>query len=97
MNALDQLMIWCGYVSIVGGALAVIMKVIRPILKMNARVEELEQHDKKDYETLARMEKQLNTILRSQVAIIDNRLTGNCVENLKTVKEDINDCIFNEK
>lgn len=90
-------MIWCGYISIVGGAIAVIMKVIRPILKINARVEELENHDRKDFETLQRVEKQLNTILRSQVAIIDNRLTGNCVENLKNVKEDLNDCIFNEK
>lgn len=97
MQGWNDFMTVCGYISIVGGAFAVIMKVIRPILKINNRVDALELHDKKDYETLSRMEKQLNTILRSQVAIIDNRLTGNCVENLKSVKEDINDCIFDTK
>ena len=44
----------CGGVSIVGGAAAVIFKWIAPAFRLNKRVERLEEHDKRDYESLQR-------------------------------------------
>ena len=45
----------CGGVSIVGGAAAVIFKWITPAFRLNKRVETLEEHDKRDYESLRRI------------------------------------------
>ena len=45
----------CGGVSIIGGAAAVIFKWIAPAFRLNKRVEILEDHDKRDFETLKRI------------------------------------------
>ena len=45
----------CGGVSIIGGAAAVIFKWITPAFRLNKRVETLEEHDKRDYESLQRI------------------------------------------
>ena len=63
----------CGGVSIVGGAAAVIFKWITPAFRLNKRVETLEEHDKRDYESLQRM--------------LDSQISGNNVEELKKTKQ----------
>lgn len=40
---------FCGGVSIVGGAAAVIFKWITPAFRLNKRVETLEEHDRRAY------------------------------------------------
>lgn len=46
----------CGAVSIVGGAGAVIIKVIKPAFRLTKRVEKLEEHSDKDYKRLVALE-----------------------------------------
>lgn len=46
----------CGAVSIVGGAGAIIVKVIKPAFKLSKRVEQLEQYNEIDYQRLKALE-----------------------------------------
>lgn len=61
----------CGGVSIVGGAAAVIFKWITPAFRLNKRVETLEEHDKRDYESLQRIAERDSLILEVLSTMLD--------------------------
>ena len=73
----------CGGVSIVGGAAAVIFKWIAPAFRLNKRVEILEDHDKRDFETLKRIAERDSLILEVLSTMLDSQISGNNVEELK--------------
>lgn len=73
----------CGGVSIVGGAAAVIFKWIAPAFRLNKRVERLEEHDKRDYESLQRIAERDSLILEVLSTMLDSQISGNNVEELK--------------
>jgi len=76
----------CG-VSIVGGAAAVIFKWITPAFRLNKRVETLEEHDKRDYESLQRIAERDSLILEVLSTMLDSQISGNNVEELKKTKQ----------
>ena len=73
----------CGGVSIVGGAEAVIFKWITPAFRLNKRVETLEEHDRRDYESLRRIAERDSLILEVLSTMLDSQISGNNVEELK--------------
>lgn len=73
----------CGGVSIVGGAAAVIFKWITPAFRLNKRVETLEEHDRRDYESLQRIAERDSLILEVLSTMLDSQISGNNVEELK--------------
>lgn len=73
----------CGGVSIVGGAAAVIFKWIAPAFRLNKRVEILEDHDKRDFETLKRIAERDSLILEVLSTMLDSQINGDNVEELK--------------
>ena len=77
----------CGGVSIVGGAAAVIFKWITPVFRLNKRVETLEEHDKRDYESLRRIAERDSLILEVLSTMLDSQISGNNVEELKKTKQ----------
>ena len=77
----------CGGVSIVGGAAAVIFKWITPAFQLNKRVEILEEHDKRDYESLQRIVERDSLILEVLSTMLDSQISGNNVEELKKTKQ----------
>lgn len=77
----------CGGVSIVGGAAAVIFKWITPALRLNKRVEVLEDHDRRDYENLKRIADRDSLILEVLSTMLDSQISGNNVEELKKMKQ----------
>lgn len=77
----------CGGVSIVGGAAAVIFKWITPAFRLNKRVETLEEHDKRDYESLQRIAERDSLILEVLSTMLDSQISGNNVEELKKTKQ----------
>lgn len=77
----------CGGVSIVGGAAAVIFKWIAPALRLNKRVEILEDHDKRDFETLKRIAERDSLILEVLSTMLDSQINGDNVEELKKTKQ----------
>lgn len=79
----------CGGISIIGGAAAVIFKWIAPAFRLNKRVEVLEDHDKRDFESLKRIEERDALILKVLSTMLDSQITGNNVEELKKTKKEL--------
>lgn len=77
----------CGGVSIVGGAAAVIFKWITPAFRLNKRVKTLEEHDRRDYESLQRIAERDSLILEVLSTMLDSQISGNNVEELKKTKQ----------
>lgn len=77
----------CGGVTIVGGAAAVIFKWITPVFRLNKRVETLEEHDRRDYESLRRIAERDSLILEVLSTMLDSQISGNNVEELKKTKQ----------
>ena len=77
----------CGGVSIVGGAAVVIFKLIAPAFRLNKRVEILEDHDKRDFETLNRIAERDSLILEVLSTMLDSQISGDNVEELKKTKQ----------
>lgn len=68
------------------GAAAVIFKWITPAFRLNKRVETLEEHDKRDYESLQRIAERDSLILEVLSTMLDSQISGNNVEELKKNK-----------
>ena len=77
----------CGGVSIVEGATAVILKCITPALRLHKRVGTLEEHDRRDYESLRRIAERDSLILEVLSTMLDSQISGNNVEELKKTKQ----------
>lgn len=77
----------CGGVSIVGGAATVIFKWITPALRLNKRVEILEEHDRRDFESLQRTAERDSLILEVLSTMLDSQISGNNVDELKKTKQ----------
>ncbi len=77
----------CGGISIIGGAAAVLVKWIAPAFRLNKRVEILEDHDKRDFETLKRIAERDSLILEVLSTMLDSQISGNNVEELKKTKQ----------
>lgn len=87
LEAVQLLLSICGGISIVGGAVAVIHKWISPAIKLNERVEVLEQHDRQDFETLKRISERDSMILEVLSTMLDGQISGNNTEQLKKTRE----------
>lgn len=79
----------CGGISLIGGAAAVIFRWITPAFRLNKRVEVLEDHDKRDFEALKRIEERDALILKVLSTMLDSQITGNNAEELKKTKKEL--------
>jgi len=86
MEILQTILSICGGISIIGGAAAIIWKWISPAVKLNERVELLEQHDKRDYEELQKIAERDALILEALITMLDSQITGNNIEGLKKTR-----------
>ena len=87
LEAVQLLLSICGGISIIGGAVAVIHKWISPAIKLNERVEVLEQHDRQDFETLKRISERDSMILEVLSTMLDSQISGNNTDHLKKTRE----------
>ncbi len=87
LEAVQLLLSICGGISIIGGAVAAIHKWISPAIKLNERVEVLEQHDRQDFETLKRISERDSMILEVLSTMLDSQISGNNTEQLKKTRE----------
>lgn len=87
VKIIQEFLAICGGISIIGGAAAVIHRWIAPAVKLNERVEVLEDHDQKNFETLKRISERDSLILEVLLTMLDSQITGNNVEQLKKTKE----------
>ena len=84
-----------GVIIAVGGAATVIAKMFSPFRQVQAK---LKQHDElldSDKLKLDDHEEAMKLVLRAQMTLIDHELTGNSVDRLREVKNDINAYLIN--
>ena len=84
----------CGAVSIVGGAGAVIIKVIKPAFRLTKRVEKLEELSDKDYKRLLALEEMQKQQSKSLAALLNHQITGNGIESMKKIRDELLESII---
>lgn len=62
-------------------------KWIAPAFRLNKRVEILEDHDKRDFETLKRIAERDSLILEVMSTMLDSQISSDNVEELKKTKQ----------
>ena len=87
----------CGGVSIVGGAIAMIWKMVNPAVKLGKRVEVLEEKSDRDYQSIEDIKSAQSLLCQGMLAMIDSQLSGNNVESLKKTKESMIKYLANSK
>ena len=94
MDFMQTLLSICGAVSIVGGAGAIIVKVIKPAFKLSKRVTQLEQYNQADYQRLKALEEMQKS--KSLAAMLNHQITGNGIENMKKIRDELLESIIDK-
>ena len=97
MNILELLLAIAGGVGIIGGAGAVIGKVIAPAFKLVRRVEELETHGKKDYGVIHDIKETNRMLCKGIIVLLDHAATGDSVENIIKARKELTDFLVETK
>lgn len=88
-------------IVLVGGALAVIYKWVKPLFNIKVTVEHnveeisrLKQHAKSDLETLEQLQELSKAQCGAMLCIINHMITGNGVENMKKTRDSIQELLI---
>ena len=77
----------CGGISVIGGAGALNHKWIRPAVKLNNRVCELERKVGNDYKVLHRLDKTNSAQSMAMISLINHMIDGNGIEKMKVTRD----------
>ena len=86
----------CGAISIIGGAVAVIVKLFMPAFKLTSRVKTLEEHDKKDCDRLVALEEMQKQQSKCLAAMLNHQITGNGIESMKKIRDELLESIIDK-
>lgn len=100
MDWLNQVMVFCGYVTTVGGALTIAYKGYkaskRPCAVNEAKIEEhsseiksLQEKSDRDYKAITEMKEMQAAQSQALIALMDHEITGNHIDGLKKTKADL--------
>jgi hypothetical protein len=89
MEFLQQILSICGAISIVGGAGAIVVKVIRPAFLLNKRVSQLEVYNDKDYKKLQSLEDMQKQQSKCLAAMLNHQITGNGIDEMKKIRDEL--------
>lgn len=89
MEFLQQILRICGAVSIVGGAGAIIVKVIKPAFVLTKRVSQLEVYNDKDYKKLQSLEEMQKQQSKCLAAMLNHQITGNGIDEMKKIRDEL--------
>ena len=89
MEFLQQILSICGAISIVGGAGAIVVKVIRPAFLLNKRVSQLEVYNDKDYKKLQSLEDMQKQQSKCLAAMLNHQITGNGIDDMKNIRDEL--------
>lgn len=85
----------CGGVSIIGGAIKLIISAFSPYKKL---VKEVNEHDEKlssDDDRLKALEDGNKMLLKCQLVVIEHLATGNHIDKLKETQEELQEFLIN--
>ena len=82
-----------GLIVLIANAGAAIFRWIRPAVQIRQDVDVLKEHDKKDFESLQRLEKMNRAQCNLQLSMINHMIDGNHIEKMKETREHIQDIL----
>ena len=94
MEELQLILSICGAISIIGGAGAIIIKIIKPAFQMAKRVETLEKHNQADFERLKSLEQMQKQQSKCLAAMLNHQITGNGIDNMKKIRDELLESII---
>ncbi len=94
MEFLQTILSICGAISIVGGAGAIVYKIVHPAFKLSKRVAKLEEHGEKDYKRLVALEEMQKQQSKCLAAMLNHQITGNGIENMKKIRDELLESII---
>lgn len=89
MEFMSNILSFCGGVSIIGGALAVIWKCIGPAFHLSKRVDAIERHQKNDLEKLREIEIAQKQLMKAVAALLNHQIDGNGIDNMKKIRDEL--------
>ncbi len=94
MTIIELIFSVAGGIAVIGSAVAVIFKFLSPTVKLHARVKALEESGKVNAETMEEVKNTNRLLCEGILSILENTITGNSVENLKSVRSKIQDFLI---
>lgn len=100
METIQTILAICGGISVIGGAAAVLSGVYKnykkPTSDLEKRIEVIETDIKdikqklnNDYESISNNRNDMNLLMRSLFGLIENKITGNNIDGLKKIKDEL--------
>lgn len=92
----DQILGICGLVAALWGTWKIVKEWKKPSDDLKAKVDEHEESLAKDHERLKRIEESDKMMLQCLLVIINHDITGNGIENLKSVRDELQEFLINK-
>ena len=84
----------CGWISIIGGAMAVIWRQVSPIVNIMKRITKLEEKITKQDEKMDKIETMQKQQSKCLAALLNHMITGNGIETMKEIRDELLDSII---
>lgn len=88
-EALQLILSICGAISMAGGAVAVVTKLVHPALKLSRRVKKLEEYNSIYYRRLKAFEEMQKQQSKCLAAMLNLEITGNGIEDMKKIRDEL--------
>lgn len=79
-----------GMVSVIGGGILMLIKLFTPWKKIRKDVDKNTENLRKDFDKLKEIQEVNVMFAKSLVAIMNNLITGNSIDKLKEVRDELN-------
>ncbi len=91
---IQTILAFFGGVSVIGGGLTVIIKMLNPFKILNEKVKSHDTMLENDNKRLKSIEETNKVICKSMFALLDHEITGNSIEKLKNAKQDMQEYLI---
>lgn len=100
----DRLQIYLSGIILIGGALAAVLKWIKPVTKLRNDVgtntndiDKLKEHEKEDLKTLEKIQEMNRAQCSAMLCMINHMIDGNGVSEMKKTREEIQQLLVNKQ
>lgn len=92
----EEILYLCGFIAAVWGVWKIIKEVRKPNEDLKTLVKEHEEKIKEDENRLKEYEDTNQMVLKCLLAIINHEITGNGVDRMKKLRDDLNDFLIDK-
>ena len=96
MITIQTLLAIAGGISIIAGGVAAVIRLGDPYKKLKEQVDENTKHLASDRRQLMELDASNQIICRTLLAMLDHQITGNSIEKLKDVRQELNNFLISK-